>query len=118
MRRLTHGPGSSVDARFSPDGTKIVFASDRAGDWYIYTMNADGTNVRQLAPAGHWAAPDWSPDGTRIIYKCPPQGLCVMNADGTNSRRLTSTDDTFARWSHDGSRIVFQSTRNGAPRSM
>ena len=39
VRRLTNGPGSSVDGRFSPDGTQIVFASDRTGSWFFYTMH-------------------------------------------------------------------------------
>ena len=45
---------------FSPDGTKLVFASNRGGTMQIYTMLADGTNVRRLTNAGRNEMPVWS----------------------------------------------------------
>ena len=109
VRRLTNGPGSSVDGRFSPDGTQIVFASDRTGSWFVYTMSADGTHVKQLAPAMAWGecSADWSPDGRQITYVCSTGGICVMNADGTHVRQLTSAYDRFPKWSHDGTKITY-----------
>ena len=46
----------------SPDGTRIVFMSNRDGDWDLYVMDADGTNVQQLTdtPGPEWG-PAWSP---------------------------------------------------------
>jgi TolB protein len=62
----------------------------------IYTMNADGTNVRQIvkpATGGHDDQPDWSPDGSRLAFtRCPDDGLCrlmVVNADGSGLRYVT-----------------------------
>ena len=109
VRRLTNGPGSSVDGRFSPDGAQIVFASDRTGSWFVYTMSADGTNVKQLAPAMAWGecSADWSPDGRQIAYVCSTGGICVMNADGTHVRQLTSAYDRFPKWSHDGTKLAY-----------
>ena len=44
------------------DGTRIAFTSDRDGDWEIYTMRADGTDVRQLTVNAAWDwDPSWSP---------------------------------------------------------
>ncbi|HYZ61105.1 MAG TPA: hypothetical protein VE650_01525 [Acetobacteraceae bacterium] len=66
LRQLTHLPGNSETPAWSPDGEKIVFARNHAvgreGD--IYTMNADGTNVRRLTHEPELDAhqPDW---GTR-----------------------------------------------------
>jgi TolB protein len=64
-RRLTHDDDTDdTQPAYSPDGTKIVFASDRAGNfsYEIYTMNADGSGIRRLttnsALDGH---PDWQP---------------------------------------------------------
>jgi Tol biopolymer transport system component len=65
LRQLTHLPGNSYDAGWSPDGKKIVLARNRAvgpeGD--IYTINADGTNLRRLTHAPELDAhmPDWGP---------------------------------------------------------
>jgi TolB protein len=62
LRRLTNTPADNVQPVWSPEGTKIAFASKRFGNWQIYVMNADGTNLRRLTniPAGaQW--PSWSP---------------------------------------------------------
>jgi uncharacterized protein YraI len=42
---------NNVAPTWSPDGSKIAFLSDRSGRWEIWTMNADGSNPRQLLPA-------------------------------------------------------------------
>jgi Tol biopolymer transport system component len=67
-RRLTDDPGSDIEPAWSPDGTRIAFASNRDGDWDIYVMDADGGNVRRLTGTrGHRDAlrgdydPAWSP---------------------------------------------------------
>jgi Tol biopolymer transport system component len=63
QRQLTHLPGNSYNGAWSPDGKRIVFARNRAvgpaGD--IYTMNADGTNLRRLThrPMLDAHQPDW-----------------------------------------------------------
>ena len=68
-RRLTTSPGVDTDADFSPDGSKIVFESDRSGSQQLYIMNADGTNVRRLSFGGAcYGSPEWSPDGEWIAF--------------------------------------------------
>ena len=47
---------------WSPDGTRIAFASDRDGDYDIYTMDADGSDVAQVTNLpGDEEFPDWQP---------------------------------------------------------
>jgi TolB protein len=52
--------GNNENPRFSPDGRHLVFASDRAGSYDIYTMAVDGTDVRRLTKGGDAFTPDWS----------------------------------------------------------
>jgi hypothetical protein len=65
---LTNGQGNSRYPSWSPDGSKIAFASDRSGSWQIYVMNVDGSGVVQLTSGGNHIEPAWSPDGTKIAY--------------------------------------------------
>jgi Tol biopolymer transport system component len=114
--RLTTDLGSDWHASWSPDRTKIVFATSRSGTSdEIYTMNADGSNVTRLTNDSYEDSnPKWSPDGTMILFISSRGGYChlyTMNADGTQQvRRDTSfTDDVLsATWSPNGSKIVIQ----------
>jgi Tol biopolymer transport system component len=64
LRRL-HGEGV-----LSPDGKRIVFTSLKNGDLDIYTMNVDGTDLKQLTTTpGYDGGPWWSPDGKMIAYR-------------------------------------------------
>lgn len=90
---LTRGPARDVLAETSPDGSTIVFASDRSGtgDFDIWTMNTDGSNPRQLTDrAERETNPTWSSDGKHILYRSDrtPAGLWYMNPDGSNQAPL------------------------------
>jgi Tol biopolymer transport system component len=64
LRRLTEAPGEDQGASWSPDGTKIVFQSDRgSGEGFsrLWLMNADGSNQRRLTDQGGFR-PTWSRD--------------------------------------------------------
>jgi len=69
VRRLTYNDAIDNKPSWSPDGTKIAFASDRDGNSEIYVMNADGTNQTRLTnnPALD-GGPVWSPDSTKIAF--------------------------------------------------
>jgi len=100
---------------WSPDGKKITFSSNRAGSKYsIYVMNADGSNVQQLAPG---CVSYFSPDGSQIlfgVYCNDTDELRLMNADGSNQRAITSGYECKnATWSRDGRRIAFQESSAG-----
>lgn len=67
--RLTNGPAFDMQPRFSPDGRRIAFASDRGGLTNIWVMDADGGNARAVSRETDWwvNSPTWSPDG-QFVY--------------------------------------------------
>src|ERR1044072_7168181 len=69
--RAATGKSFARYPRWSPDGKKVAFASDRGGSYEIWTMDADGTNLRQLTfnSPPNTSFPVWSPDGTRLLYR-------------------------------------------------
>ena len=117
---------------WSPDGSKIVFQSDRdpgpsellvvvpenLGS-EIYSMNADGSSPTALS----WnpeddTYPTWSPDGSKIVFQSYRDGnweIYTMNPDGTGQTRLTNHPDadSDATWSPNGDWITFRSYRDG-----
>ena len=88
---------------------KITFNNNRDGDFEIFVMNPDGSEVTQLTHNEvNDLLPIWSPDGSRIAFgRC--QATCdvvVINADGSGDRVVIN--DAFpGAWSPDGTRIVF-----------
>jgi Tol biopolymer transport system component len=132
LTRLTSNAAEDRHPDWSPDGSKIVFASDRKGRlrgaMHLWVMNADGTGLKQLTSGAGEDQPAWSPDGTRIAYSTlaggNPTAVMVMNADGTNPKLLVSG---FApapwgwveyhpgqpTWSLDSKTIAFTSDQNG-----
>jgi Tol biopolymer transport system component len=105
---------------WSPDGSRILFATNRDGNDEIYVMNAGGSGQTNLSnrTARDWR-PGWSPDGSKILWTTAPvQGnweIYSMNADGSGQVNLTNTAgslDNGAMWKPDGSKIAFSSTRD------
>jgi Tol biopolymer transport system component len=99
---------------WSPDGAQIAFTSDRDGDDDIYVMDADGSNQRNLTRNEDWdQSPAWSPDGSQIAFTSGRDGIhgiCVMDAGGGAAVSVVSgggLEPGIARWSADGSRLVF-----------
>jgi WD40-like Beta Propeller Repeat/RTX calcium-binding nonapeptide repeat (4 copies) len=118
--QLTFSPGIDTDPSFSPDGSRILFVSDRDGGHHIWLMNADGSSQRRVTTHETATArdPAWSPDGGRIAWTTFRDGnseIYTMKSDGTDLHRVTRHPGIDARpaWSPDGSRIAFESNRDG-----
>ncbi|MDQ3143251.1 MAG: amidohydrolase family protein, partial [Pseudomonadota bacterium] len=69
--RIAEGMSYEQQPRWSPDGSRIAFVSDRAGGDNIWIMNADGSNRKQLTKEDFRLLnqPSWSPDGRYIVAK-------------------------------------------------
>jgi Tol biopolymer transport system component len=114
-RRLTVNPGADQMPAWSPDGTRVVWASVRPGSpaRELWVMNADGSDQRRFTDTGRNPGfPHWSPDGARIVFHAArgdgDLDIYTINADGSELRRLTTTNShQRPRWSPDGTRIAF-----------
>jgi Tol biopolymer transport system component len=109
LTRLTFNNEAERGASWSPDGTRIVYACRIGGgtsDFEICTMNADGSDQRQLTDNDNTtfdATPTFSPDGTQIFFHRVVAGLnqlLLMNADGTGQAQLTFPPghNVYANW--------------------
>ena len=103
---------------WSPDGTKIVFQSDRSKSADIWVMDYDGGNVKQLTSnLSLDLYSSWSPDSKSVVFYSSRTGnneIWAIDVDGTNIRQLTNnlSWDGNPAWGPDG-RIAFTSTRTG-----
>jgi Tol biopolymer transport system component/imidazolonepropionase-like amidohydrolase len=67
--RITSGPAYDAQPRFSPDGTRIAFASDRGGMENLWICDLEGKNARQISTEkdSTVSGPAWSPDGDYLV---------------------------------------------------
>jgi TolB protein len=142
QKRLTNQKGDDAHPHFSPDGRRIVFNSARATpdltvDWSkqaheIFTMNIDGSDVKQVSRFGALSTyPSISPDGKKICFRQVVNGpgfnydmstnrrnseVFVMNIDGTDPVNISNNAafDGWPIWTKDG-HVLFSSNRGGIP---
>lgn len=120
ITRLTFDPAAEYRARWSPTGDLIAFERNTEDPPLmrpaIFTMNPDGTDVRQVSTGdgGSDFWPSWSPDGSTIVFAAIRRedlGIWAVDANGSNERRiLGGTGAGYVDnpvWSPDGSLIAF-----------
>ncbi len=116
--KLTQSPGIDVGGSFSPDGSKIVFESDRSGSQQLYVMNADGSDQQRISfGGGRYATPEWSPRGDLIAFTKIAGNfrIGVMSPGGGGERVLTdSWQDEAPTWAPNGRVIQFFRTSQGS----
>jgi len=110
------------DAHYSPDGTRLVFASNRSGPRELWVGDADGNNAQPITRFNGPVpgTPRWSPDGRQIAFDGRPDGhsdIFIVSAGGGPVRQVTRRPGEDARpaWSADGQSLYFSSDRSGQP---
>ena len=67
--RITEGLPFDAQPRWSPDGRKIAYVTDKDGSDELWVIDADGKNPRQITRSDRvqWVSPEWTPDGKYIV---------------------------------------------------
>ena len=118
-REVVPSSRPQYDAQYSPDGTRIVFVSQRAAVQGVWVSNRDGSNLVQISdPRYVSGSPQWSPDGNKIVFDSFPQGrweIYVADVAERKPRKLLTNALSIIRpsWSRDGKWIYFASEEPG-----
>jgi WD40 repeat protein len=105
---------------YSPDGKRIVFGSTRDGNFELYSMKSDGTDVVRLTENRFQdVRPKFSPDGKHIAFVSTRDGnheVYVMKSDGSELQRVTRHEerDDYPEWHPDGKHLVMVCERKGS----
>jgi len=126
---IEHGPTRNLTnssnahdkwARWSPDGSRIAFISDKSGEDEVWVINQDGSGKpEQLTSGGHAMryAPEWAPDGKHIAFSDKNGDLYVLTVADKKAVAVAHDKNGFLRdyaWSPDGNFLAFSlSTTDG-----
>ena len=92
---MPHNSSIDVSASYSPDGSKIVFNSDRSGRRHLYIKNLNDNKLKRISrEAGSYYTPVWSPRGDMIAFTKQEGGqfyIGVMETNGSNERMIAKS---------------------------
>jgi serine/threonine protein kinase len=112
--QLTDMEASNYYPIFTPDGSSLLFASNRNGPFDLYLLSFSEKQIIQITQnVGDVVSPDYSPDGRRIIFAnragANPTAVWMVNADGLNPHLIYqgAGDIVAVAWSPNGERIAY-----------
>jgi Tol biopolymer transport system component len=121
--RLTYGPALNVSSAWSPDGTRILFDSDRNGSRDLFIKAVAGAAPEEPLYASNALfkySRSWSPDGKWIVFdQLDPQtnrDLWILPVDGHGTPRVylrTPATEGWGQVSPDGRRLAYVSVESG-----
>ncbi|NBW36347.1 MAG: amidohydrolase [Cytophagia bacterium] len=119
--QFTKGMAFDSHPKFSPDGTKLLFVSDRSGGENIWWFSLDGKDSLQVTKGNtdHYQSAEWTPDGTYIIGSRGTRNLklWMFHKDGGSGAQLISKPDNLKvvepAFGADG-RYIWYAQRNAA----
>jgi Tol biopolymer transport system component len=116
---LTDGLYNNSGPVFSPNKDKIAFYSNIDGDYDIYVMNPDGSDMKNITSNdANDYAPKWSTDSKKICYQSDRSGnseIYIINADGTEDFKVTQSkaENYSPVWFPGGDKILYTSDESG-----
>jgi eukaryotic-like serine/threonine-protein kinase len=119
MKRLTFDPAIDSTPMWSPDGTRLLFASNRGHHFGLYVKNADGAEEEKLLALGASDKADnypsdWSRDGKYILYEWA-KGLWIAAMPELKTSVFVNGPATVknGQFSPDGKWVAYTSNENG-----
>lgn len=108
----------SFTQAFSPDGNEILYMRGQGGVNSLRIVGIDGSNDRQIVPAGSVRHADWRSDGERIMYSTWVNGVgssvFTIDTDGFGTTEITGLPNSFEHtYSPDGTKIAFEGVWEG-----
>ena len=104
---LTQGMAFDGQPRYSPDGKKITFVSDRDGGWNIFTMSLDKKDTVQITrgKTNDYQSPEFTPDGKYIVAARGTK-LWIYHTDGGTGQALIRRDAAGGRGGAAGADVM------------
>ncbi len=116
---LTDAFGNARQPSWSPDGKQIAFQAYWDGNWHIYTINSDGTGLKQITSGDFdHREPHWSPDGITLAFSSDRNGtydIWKLNLIGEKVEAITSGEgnEYGPAWSPDGQELAYVTKEGG-----
>lgn len=121
LTNISKGIGIDGSFSLSPDSSKIVFDSDRAGNFDIFLLDLNSGDLRNITFSNDIESePLFSSDGRKVLYKIqsgPNFDYVVFHLESGTSDRITSFPEKYkgnAIWSSDSTKIYFNMEERGS----